>query len=203
MDEVSAGAIITVLTTSTVNHRHPAGSDARGWFVRSDPHVVRFTPHGSVRGVSSLGRMSSETTTPTEAARYRYGVVMRHENPEHLELAWLATTTSMSDEDWKTGLMLLATEAEATGTASILIDATEFRHDFNDREGSMAWRDDHVIPRYNRAGVTRFAFVMPAGFPGPTAESGSEPRIDGHAAAFPTQWFLGRDAALAWLGEAR
>ena len=67
----------------------------------------------------------------------------------------------------------------------------------------MAWRDDHVIPRYNRAGVTRFAFVMPAGFPGPTAESGAAPRIDGRAAAFPTQWFLGRDAAIAWLAEAR
>jgi hypothetical protein len=51
----------------------------------------------------------------------------------------------------------------------------------------MAWRDEHVIPRHNRAGVIRFAFVMPAGFPGPTAESGSEPRADGRAAALPTQ----------------
>jgi hypothetical protein len=147
--------------------------------------------------------MTSETTAPAEAARYRYGVVLRHDIPEHLELAWLPASSSMSDEDWKTGLMLLATEAESTGTGSILIDATEFRHTFEDREGSMAWRDDHVIPRYNRAGVTRFAFVMPADFAGPTAESGSEPRVDGRTAAFPTQWFLGRDAALAWLRETR
>ncbi|WP_460626807.1 hypothetical protein [Intrasporangium mesophilum] len=147
--------------------------------------------------------MTSETPAPNETARYRYGLVIQHQNPEHLELAWLPTTESMSDEDWKTGLMLLATEAESIATASILIDATEFRHGFQDREGSMAWRDDHVIPRYNRAGVTRFAFVMPAGFTGPTAESGAEPRVDGRAAAFPTQWFLGRDAALAWLAEAR
>ncbi|NUR07226.1 MAG: hypothetical protein HOQ45_09465 [Nocardioidaceae bacterium] len=147
--------------------------------------------------------MTAETTTPNEAARYRYGVVLQHDTPDHLELEWLPTSSSMSDEDWKTGLMLLATEAEATGAASILIDATEFRHGFEDRDGSMAWRDDHVIPRYNRAGVTRFAFVMPAGFPGPTAESGAEARVDGSAAAFPTQWFLGRDAALAWLAEAR
>jgi hypothetical protein len=145
--------------------------------------------------------MSSETPAPAEAARYRYGVVLRHEIPDHLELVWLPTTASMSDEDWQTGLMMLATEAESTGTASILIDATEFGHGFDDREGSMAWRDDHVIPRYNRAGVTRFAFVMPAGFPGPTAESGSEPRVDGRTATFPTQWFLGRNEALAWLGE--
>lgn len=99
--------------------------------------------------------------------------------------------------------MLGLGEGEATGASSIRIDASEFRHSFYDRDWSMTWRDDHVIPRYNRAGVTRFAFVMPAGFPGPTAESGSEPRIDGRAAAFPTQWFLGRDAALAWLAEVR
>ena len=145
---------------------------------------------------------SSNTAQPAVSARYRFGEV-RQLAPALLELRWLPTSSSMSDEDWMTGLMLLATEAEALGISSILIDATEFRHDFGDREGSMSWRDNQVIPRYNRAGVTRFAFLMPAGFPGPTAESGAEPRVDGPAATFPTQWFLSREAALAWLGEAR
>jgi len=145
---------------------------------------------------------SSHTDRPAVPAHYRFGEVVRHD-PALTELKWLATSSSMSDDDWMTGLMLLATEAEASGASSILIDATDFRHDFVDRDKSMAWRDDQVIPRYNRAGVTRFAFVMPAGFPGPTAESGAAPRVDGPAARFPTQWFLSRDAALTWLNEAR
>jgi len=145
---------------------------------------------------------SSHTAQPAVSAHYRFGEVLQY-GPALLELRWLPTSSSMSDEDWMTGLMLLATEAEAVGASSILIDATNFRHNFVDRDGSMSWRDIQVIPRYNRAGVTRFAFVMPAGFPGPTAESGAEPRVDGSAAAFPTQWFLSRDVALAWLSEAR
>ena len=145
---------------------------------------------------------TSDTARPAVSARYRFGEVVQ-QAPGLFELTWLPASSSMSDEDWMTGLMLLATEAEASGASSILIDATDFRHSFVDRDESMSWRDKQVIPRYNRAGVTRFAFVMPAGFPGPTAESGSEPRVDGPAAAFPTQWFLSRDAALAWLNEAR
>lgn len=134
-----------------------------------------------------------------EIARYRYGLVVAHGDPDYLELTWLPATASMSDEDWMTGLMILAPEAEARSASAILIDATEFRHSFADRDGSMAWRDERVIPRYNRAGVKTFAFVMPEGFPGPTAETGAEPRIDGKSARFPTQWFVDRANAVAWL----
>ena len=134
-----------------------------------------------------------------EIARYRYGVVLSHHAPDYLELKWLGATESMSDEDWMTGLMILAPEAEAIAASAILIDATDFRHNFSDREGSMAWRDQQVIPKYNRAGVKKFAFLMPDGFPGPTAETGAEPLVDGKGAQFPTQWFAERDNALAWL----
>ena len=143
--------------------------------------------------------MNKDESPTHELARYRFGVVTSHEAPAHLELRWLPATGQMTDEDWKAGLLTLAAEAEASGRAGILIDATDFRHGFTDRDGAMAWRDQHVIPRYNEAGVQRFAFLMPEGFPAPTAETGAEPVVDGPAARFPTQWFLGRDLALAWL----
>lgn len=116
-----------------------------------------------------------------------------------LELTWLPTSSAMSDEDWMTGLMMLASEADSADVSGILIDATAFRHTFEDREAAMSWRDARVIPRYNRAGVQRFAFLMPEGYPGPTAEAGGSPVMDGPAAQFPTQWFRTRDAAMAWL----
>ncbi len=143
----------------------------------------------------------STSTSESEIARYRFGVVVTHRDPDHLELKWLPATSSMSDDDWMAGLLILAAEAEASDSSSILIDATEFGHEFTDRAVSMAWRDEHVIPRYNRAGVQRFAFLMPEGYPGPTAESGADPVIDGDAARFPTQWFRTRDNALAWLSS--
>jgi hypothetical protein len=136
-----------------------------------------------------------------ETARYRYGLVLRHDHPDALELTWLPETAAMTDEDWKTGLMLLASEAEALSPPAILIDAARFGHQFSDRDGLMAWRDQHVIPRYNHAGVKKFAFVMPPDFPGPSAESGAQPSVDGPTAQFPTQWFLDRANALAWISS--
>ncbi len=137
----------------------------------------------------------------TELARNRYGIVVAHDEPAYLELSWLPATSDMSDDDFKTGLMMLASEAEALAPSAILIEATRFNHDFEAFKATMAWRDENVIPRYNAAGVAKFAFLMPAGFSGPTAENGSEPRQDGPAAEFPTQWFTGRDRAVAWLTE--
>jgi hypothetical protein len=123
-----------------------------------------------------------------EIARYRYGVALEHRDPDFLELRWLSTTADMTDEDWMTGLMIFAAGAEGRQASAILVDATEFQHSFTDRDATMSWRDDRVVPRYNRAGIQRFAFVMPDGYPGPTAESGTEPQIDGQTARFPTQW---------------
>ena len=134
-----------------------------------------------------------------ELARNRHAVVIGHDDPTYLELSWLPATNDMTDEDFMTALMMLATEAQALAARAILIDATRFGHDFADFDATMAWRDERVIPRYNTAGVDRFAFVMPEGFPGPTAENGAEPRHDGPAANFPTQWFTERTNAVAWL----
>jgi hypothetical protein len=57
----------------------------------------------------------------------------------------------------------------------------------------MEWRDAHIIPRYGGAGVRKFAFVMPAGFP----DAGKE-AVEGQA-IFPTRWFVNRDEAIRWL----
>ncbi|WAH98144.1 hypothetical protein [Arthrobacter sp. MMS18-M83] len=143
--------------------------------------------------------MNTEINAPEELARYRFGYVVRHAQHPVLELTWLQTSSAMSDEDWMTGLMMLAAEAAAADVTAILIDATSFRHGFEDREAAMSWRDARVIPRYNNAGVQKFAFVMPEGYPGPTAESGAAPVFDGPAAQFPTQWFRTRESAMKWL----
>ncbi|MEW1821199.1 hypothetical protein AB0323_10450 [Arthrobacter sp. NPDC080031] len=143
--------------------------------------------------------MNTEIIAPEELARYRFGFIARYPETPILELTWLPTSAAMSDEDWMTGLMMLAAEAAAADTSAILIDAAEFRHGFENRESAMAWRDARVIPRYNDAGVQKFAFVMPEGYPGPTAESGAAPVFDGPAAQFPTQWFRTRESAMAWL----
>jgi hypothetical protein len=74
----------------------------------------------------------------------------------------------------------------------VLIDGTRFMMDpanLND-----AWRDANIIPRYNAAGVRRFAFLFPDGMPA----IGAPPAAEGPA-TFPTGYFARRQGALDWL----
>jgi hypothetical protein len=104
----------------------------------------------------------------------------------------------MTDGAFKATLALFASEAERVRPSYLLIDATEFRHQFG--PGVMQWRDDFVIPRYGAAGVKKFAFLMPAGVPN-TIETGGREVIDGPA-IFPTAWFSVRQNAVNWLEAA-
>jgi hypothetical protein len=126
---------------------------------------------------------------PSEVARNEWGIIIQH--PDLLELRWLASTASMTDGGFMATLCLFVWEAEKARPRGLLIDAVEFQHRFGD--GVMQWRDAHIIPRYGAAGVRRFAFLMPAGFPGAGKEAFEGPAI------FPTKWFLNRQEALAWL----
>jgi hypothetical protein len=127
---------------------------------------------------------------PTPIAANEWGVVTQERSC--LELRWLPTTT-MTDGAFMATLCLFVWEAEKARPGGLLIDATEFRHRFG--EGVMAWRDAHVIPRYGAAGVRKFAFVMPPGFPNIGKES-----VEGNA-VFLTKWLANREEALAWLSS--
>ncbi|MDQ6790191.1 MAG: hypothetical protein M3256_04405 [Actinomycetota bacterium] len=134
---------------------------------------------------------------PAELARNEWGVILQHEQWQTLELKWLPTTQDMTDDGFKVSLELLAGAGERVRPRFMLIDATDFHHQFG--EGVMAWRDEHIIPRYNATGVNRFAFLVPDGSPG-TVESGVAPAVDGPA-NFPTGWFVSRERAYQWLAE--
>jgi hypothetical protein len=134
---------------------------------------------------------------PVEVARNEWGVILNHERWQTLELTWLPATSGMSDDGFKETLDLFAAEGERAKPPYMLIDATEFDHELG--EGVLAWRDHEIIPRYNAAGVKKFAFLWPDGTPG-TVESGGSPRAEG-SANFPTGWFTGRERAYQWLME--
>ena len=119
--------------------------------------------------------------------------IVHHASDGVLEMRWLPG--QMTDGAFKASLALLALEAERLRPSAILIDATQFQH----RPGPevMEWRDNCVTPRYGSAGVQKFAFHAPAGFPN-TIEAGGKEAIDGPA-IFKTAWFSGRSRAIEWL----
>jgi hypothetical protein len=128
-------------------------------------------------------------TPATELARNEWGVIVDHQNL--LELRWLGSTSTMTDGGFMATLCLFVWEAEKARPKGLLIDAREFRHAFG--PGVTEWRDAHIIPRYGAAGVRRFAFLMPVGFPKVGADAFEGPAI------FPTRWFVDREQAFSWV----
>jgi hypothetical protein len=137
----------------------------------------------------------AEQAQPVEVASNPWGVILHHQGWQTLELRWLPG--EMSDADFKETLGLFAELGEQHNPRFMIIDATDFHHEFG--PGVMQWRDENIIPRYGAAGVTKFAFLVSDGFPG-TVESGAQPGVEGHA-TFPTGWFSTRDRAYRWLAE--
>jgi hypothetical protein len=103
----------------------------------------------------------------------------------------------MPDEGFKDTLALHAGEGERYQPTFMLIDTTNFSHRL--APGTLQWRDEHIVPRYNRAGVEKFAFIAGSDS-SDTVESGHEPHVEGRA-QFPTAWFQERDHAYQWLTE--
>lgn len=112
----------------------------------------------------------------------------------YVEIRWFDTTAAMEGADFNEFLSTFATAIERAGQPGCLVDATAFA--MNPDHMHTGWRDEHIIPRYNAAGVEKFAFHMPAGMPA----IGKPPAPEGPA-KFPTAYFASRREALAWLGQ--
>ena len=96
----------------------------------------------------------------------------------------------------ETGLDATGDTATDTGfrpTTGVLTDAMQFRMDL--KKVCVGWREEHIVPRYNAAGLQKFAFHMPAGMPA----IGTEPAREA-SAQYLTGYFGSRADALRWLG---
>lgn len=123
----------------------------------------------------------------------KWGEVFDRPDTDLVELRWFDSTEGMSAAEFQDWLSAFAGCVEQTGRSRVLIDSTSFRMSPANIDGP--WRDANIIPRYNAAGVRRFAFHMPDGMP----LIGSEPAPEGPG-KFPTGYFGRRRDALEWLG---
>lgn len=132
---------------------------------------------------------------PQEVAANEWGTIIYHPEWKTLELKWDQKTKSMSDGGFRETLQILADQGLRVRPRFMIIDATQFSHTVS--EGTLAWRDENIVPLYNEAGVEKFAFLVTDVAPG-TVEKGAEPAPDGPA-SFPTGWFETRERIYAWL----
>ena len=122
----------------------------------------------------------------------KWGEIIDRPSLELVEIRWYDTTAEMTGEEFNNWLSTYAGCVERKKRSGCLVDSVQFKMPI-DRMNS-GWRDENIIPRYNAAGVAKFAFVMPLGMP----LIGTEPAREGPA-KFPTGYFGERSAAVAWI----
>jgi hypothetical protein len=126
----------------------------------------------------------------TQLFHDRFGVMSYDDARGVLELRWFAETETMTDDDYMQWLERFAASAEQHHAPFILIDTLAFKHHPGAHTGP--WREEHIIPQYNRAGVKKFAFLLPTGEAPKT-----EPAPEG-SAQFPTGYFDSREQIDRW-----
>ncbi len=122
----------------------------------------------------------------------KWGDIIDRPGDGCVEIRWHDTTADLTRDGFHAFLETFAGHVKDCGRPGCLIDAVRFKMDMAQMDG--AWRDANIIPRYNAAGVRKFAFIMPDGMPA----IGAEPAPEGPA-SFPTAYFGARAAALEWL----
>ena len=121
-----------------------------------------------------------------------WGEVIDRPEQDTIEIRWFDSTSTMSGNQFNDWLTRFATEVERTSRSRVLVDSVPFAMPMGKMDGG--WRDANIIPRYNAAGVKRFAFLMPKGMPA----IGAPPSAVGPA-QFPTAYFGTRRKAIEWL----
>ena len=115
-----------------------------------------------------------------------------YHKPERLvRLKWLAGTAAMTDEDFKETLEVFADTAIQHNANRLLIDALEFKH--RPSPEVMKFRDEVTVPKYNRAGVKKIAWVWPGKTPSNEPTSAND--------KFENRYFSTEAEALAWVAS--
>ncbi len=124
----------------------------------------------------------------------RWGEIIDRQEAGYIEIRWYDTTEDMTGDQFNQWLTVFAGHVEERKRAGALVDSVQFRMPLDRMD--TGWRDRNIIPRYNSAGVRKFAFLMPAGMP----LIGKEPAREG-SARFPTGYFGARAKAAKWLSQ--
>ena len=106
-----------------------------------------------------------------------------------VRLTWLPGTEGMADQDFKETLEVFAEAALQHKAQRLMIDVREFKH--RPSAEILAWRDEVTVPKYNRAGVKKLAWVWPGSLPSNTPTAPGE--------RYENRYYATEEEALAWL----
>jgi hypothetical protein len=103
-----------------------------------------------------------------------------------VELTWLPGTQEMTDQDFKEALCVFAEGALQHRAKRLIIDMRQFMSQPSAEVG--VWRDEVIVPKYEKAGVKKIAWVWP---------DMSRDEM-GTGADYQQRYFATRDEAINW-----
>jgi len=109
-------------------------------------------------------------------------------------LTWTDRTSAMSDDDFKEALVLFVGFAAEHKVGNLLVDVRSFGHPMT--PALAEWRAGRMVPRYNRTGMRKFAYVVGPAFPVEASNGEKVETYDGED--FATSFFDADDKARAW-----
>jgi len=83
-----------------------------------------------------------------------------------VRLTWLPGTAGMTDQDFKESLETFAESILQHSAQRLIVDMREVKS--RPSPEVLAWRDDVIVSKYNRAGVRKVAWIWPGTTGGPS-----------------------------------
>jgi hypothetical protein len=131
---------------------------------------------------------------PIELYRDQFAVYLHDVDLRAIEQRWSSATKGMSEQQFRDGVSRLAEFLSRERVPNALVDVTDMG--YKAAPEFEPWRQLNIIPKYNAAGVLKFAFLLPAGATD-TVENGTKPAKEG-VAEFPTGYFGSREGIRKW-----
>jgi hypothetical protein len=159
-------------------------------FVISVNYYLRkkfLTTRWPLRASSVLSlRFAIEQYGGLMALKERFYSISYFKTERLVELTWLPGTQQMTDKDFKEVLCVFAESALQHRANLLIIDLRQFMSRPSAEVG--AWRDEVIVPKYEKAGVKKLAWVWP----------GVPPAEMGTGAGYQQRYFGTRDDAINW-----
>jgi hypothetical protein len=131
-----------------------------------------------------------------EVSRRPFYVFDLDEHASLMSFVWTEKSAAMTVDDYKDAIREYARLALEYRVRCALVDLRKFRYRVEDADLPGSWWADEIVPLYNRAGLQKFAFVLPEGEQAPPDETPAKAEA---GEKFVTKQFGSEQAAISWL----
>lgn len=124
----------------------------------------------------------------------QWGEIIDRPDNDYTEIRWFDSTSEMTSDEYMRWVSVFAGKVSEKRRAGILVDAVQFSMPTESID--RGWINKQIIPKYNLAGIKKYAVILPCGIPQLGVNTEQE-----NQASYVTAYFSLRTKALGWLSS--